>query len=54
MNDETLGTNNFISDVDIMSALEEFGVPCKDGNGNWRNVEDILQDIANQWKNKEE
>lgn len=53
MNNETLSMNNFISAVDIVSALEEFGISCKDGNGNWKNVEDILQEVANQW-NKEE
>ena len=54
MIDETLGMSNFTNNVDIVSALEKIGISCKDSNGNWENIEDILQEIAKQWKNKEE
>lgn len=50
--DETLGVSNFVFTADNVSALKEFGIFCKDENGNWKNVEEILQELANQW-NKE-
>ena len=34
----------------IVSDLEKVGVTCKDSNGNWRNTEEILQDIAEHWE----
>lgn len=36
---------------EVVSGLEKLGVVCKDTKGNWRNTEDILQDIAEHWEN---
>lgn len=47
--DETLGVSNFVFTADIVSALKEFGISCKDNNGNWKELKDILQEVANQW-----
>ena len=36
----------------VVSDLEKLGITCKDNNGNWRNTENVLQDIAKLWDNK--
>lgn len=36
---------------EVVSDLEKLGVTCKDSNGNWKNTEEILQDIAEHWSN---
>ena len=36
---------------EVVSTIEKLDVTCKDNDGNWKTIEEILQEIAEKWDN---